>query len=302
MYKDYQKPYEDFLSTFQGIKYFQELPIKDFQFLWYVYNRGGIFNLKTISLFYDFNHPTSSRRKLTMLKAHNTIVLLFDESNYRRNAGCNARPFMYRVSNKFLGAVNNPHSHIRKTKDIGKAMLPLALTHYFLQEPNRSYILVNRRERKQFLIDRFNLQEEDLPRYFVGNTKKYVTSLNHEIVLIEDQVFLVWYPYSYMGTEFSKFAKRCKRMFEATRPHLGCLAISHSRATQAFFELVQTQRIEKKPELSSVDKVLALWEKEPSKADPSPKKRVYSFNIQTDHFPDIWQEYARNNGSENGPG
>jgi len=287
MYRESEQPYVKFLQSPSGQRYFQEVSREEFQFLWYVYNRGGILNNRTVSLYFGCVARVS-RRRLSRLQNRECITPLFHKTTYKKTDGQGTRSYLFRVSNKFLTAVSNKDSNIRKTNNINKAIVPLAVCNYFLMPSNRHFVLINRRARNAFLKDRFGLQEADFPRYFLGSRKKFVISLNHEIATHNDQVFIIWYPQSLFGTEFSRFAKRWARVFAKAQPHIKCLVITHNNHTQNFFKhIVPSVSVSKEEEtFEKIRQVMSPTRRQ--------KKHLYSFAIQTAHYPDVWDEYSQN--------
>ena len=299
MYRKDQTIWSQFILSDTGQRHFSGMDPEDFRFLWYVYNRGGICNATTANLFFRKSRAMAYL-KLKLMIDRKWITPLFHPSAYQRKNGRGRKPDLFRVSNKFLAGVDNKDSHIRKTKDLHKAIVPLAITHFFLQPEHRHFTLINRRERKDFLMDRYPIKEKELPKYFVDKTgKKYVISLNHEIVLEGQKVRIVWYPETNSGSKFTQFAKKWDDVFKASHGDIECLVITHNPKTKAYFDNLCTAPVEtarpkdqgwnRHMKTSRADRVTA-----PSVRSSRPKKKptTVSFKIRTHHFPDIWTAYT----------
>ncbi|MDJ0842417.1 MAG: hypothetical protein QNK37_38300 [Acidobacteriota bacterium] len=221
------------------------------------------------------------------------MTALFKSSVYNKKDRLGKQPRMYRVSTRFLGCVGNPDAHIRKLKIKSKAVSSLGLTNFFLMPDQRTYQIINRRDRAAFLTNHCHISPDLFPKYFVQD-QKAVVSLNHEIVCKENQVYVVWYPQSDFGGDFLSFIKKWGGVFKAGAK-IQCLAITTNRPTQTLLAQFETER-ENPKETSKV----ATYHEEKARSrgiqpQKSNKKKI-PCQLTTVHYPDVWQMYTEFGG------
>ncbi len=296
MYRAYEPDWQAFIQKDFTLRHFNQMEPQHFSFLWYVYNRGGVCNATTVALFFKKSHR-SQWKKLHYFLDRKWLKPLFDPSVYQ-TGGRGRKPQIYRVSNQFLRGVDNPNSQIRRIRDIRKAMAPLAICNLFLVPEYQPFKLVNRTSRGAFLTERFSLNEDHFPRYFVGKgSRDYVTSCNNEIAFRGEQCFLVWYPETHFGNDFSAFTKKWARVLDATQGRIQCLVITHNPATRAYFQKVTAQNPRPNqtpldPDLEKKQRISRIVSGASGQPSHKAQKSTLSIPIETLHYPDIYRTYG----------
>lgn len=219
MYRDYKQP--DHPTHIYYLR--SGLDHKHFEFLFYIYNRGGLFTQRTMQEFYDVSQSGASKYVRRLIE-HKAVVPIFDRNNFL-TWQLRTAPQMYRVSNRFLNAVDSPNSSIRKIRDIKKAVRFLNAAHVLLKEPFKDWTLLNKAARRGFLTGTYQVPDQAMPRYWVGTThKEGVVSLNQEMATKGDDhlaiIFFQQHTFT-IQTEFEKhFLGKWKNLLMALPPSL----------------------------------------------------------------------------------
>ena len=288
MYRQWQKDLARFEQLIPTNRHLGTLDPEYFSFLWYVYNRGGICNISTFELWFERASRTNYYR-LNKLIEGGWIQPL--KCVYRRKAWLGRKRILYRVSTRFLNCVGNPHANIRKIRDAKKAISFVGIANFFLMPGQSDYQIVNRRARADFLVKRFQMDEDLFPKYFVyGEEEKAITSLNHEIVCKDGGVFVVWYPHDRYGSGFKDFFEKWHQVFAASE-QINCLGISTTEPNQAMLMRLVT-KIEKSEPKTKLDVYKeARAETRGEVHEVKSEDDTIPFQLMTAHYVDVWQDY-----------
>ncbi|MDJ0842411.1 MAG: hypothetical protein QNK37_38270 [Acidobacteriota bacterium] len=185
----------------------------DRDFLFYLFNRGGVANLVTFCLFTG-KSITTARKKIRVFHGLGLIDPLFNPAVYRRKKG-GSLPQVWGLTTKTVSAFGEEGSKLNRYRSLKQTLVPLGITNFFL---TRAHNLLPRLERVKGLME-CGVTEKDIPRFF-----RKVRSIPHEIANLNGRPFLVFYPGHDPKRSFCEFTRHYQVLFATYG--IGCWFIS----------------------------------------------------------------------------